>query len=70
MKNKMDEITRLLWKVPKMNVEIVQGVIKILDTDVRVNEMLRCLKENEESLPKTIPDEIIKITLQIIDLNR
>lgn len=69
MKNKIGEITKMLWKVPKMNMEIVQGVIKLLDTEVRVNEMLRCLKENESSLSKTIPNEVIKITLQIVDAN-
>ena len=70
MKNKIDEITKYLWKIPKMDFATVQEIIKLLNNDILVNDMLRTLKENEKILTMTKPEEAIKIALQVVAVNK
>lgn len=64
------EIAKLLWKVPKMEFLVVNDVLKLMDNELRAWDMLRSLKENEEILSKTIPDEIIKLALKVYSVNK
>lgn len=64
------EITKLLWKVPKMEFVVVNNVLKLMDTELRAWDFLRSLRENEENLPKTIPDEIVKLALKVYEINK
>ena len=60
-----EEITKLLWKVPKMDFATVNNVLKLMDNEMRTWDLLRSLKENEGNLEKTTSDEIIKLALQV-----
>lgn len=64
------EITKLLWKVPKMEFVVVNNVLKLMDTELRAWDLLRSLRENEENLSKTIPDEIIRLALKVYEINK
>lgn len=64
------EITKLLWKVPKMDFAVINNVLKLLDTELRTWDFLRSLRENEKNLPKTNSDEIIKLALKVYEINK
>ena len=70
MKEIINEITKYLWMIPKMDLLTVQEIIKLIDNEWLAADLLRTLKENEGVLKKTIPDEAIKITLQVVAANK
>lgn len=65
-----EEITKLLWKVPKMDLVTVNNVLKLMDDEMKTWDLLRSLKENEKNLEKTNSDEVIKLALMVVSANK
>lgn len=64
------EITKLLWKIPKMELVIVNNILKLMDTEMRAWDYLRSLKENESNLEKTVGDEAVRLALKVYEKNK
>lgn len=64
------EITKLLWKIPKMELVIVNNILKLMDTEMRAWDYLRSLKENESVLEKTVGDEAVRLALKVYEKNK
>ncbi len=61
-----EEITKYLWKVPRIDFLTVNNVLNLLDNELKAWDMLRSLRENEKDLSKTTGDEIIRLALQVV----
>ena len=61
-----EEITKYLWKVPRIDFLTVNNVLNLLDNELKAWDMLRSLRENENNLSKTTGDEIIRLALQVV----
>ena len=70
MKGLVDDITKYLWRIPKMDLLTVHGILEVMKNETLAADMLRALKENESILEKTTPNEAIKIALCVIDANK
>lgn len=64
------EITKLLWKIPKMELVVVNNILKLMDTEMRAWDYLRSLKENESNLEKTVGDEAVRLALKVYEKNK
>lgn len=64
------EITKLLWKIPKMELVVVNNILKLMDTEMRAWDYLRSLKENESNLEKTVGDEPVRLALKVYEKNK
>lgn len=64
------EIASLLWRVPKMNFEVVNSLLNLMNEEMLAFDFLRSLKENEERLPKTVSNEVVRLALKVYASNK
>ena len=65
-----EEITKYLWKIPRIDFLTVNNVLGLLDNEMKAWDMLRSLRENENNLSKTTGDEVIKLALKVVEADK
>ena len=70
LRQKLEEIAKIVWMIPNVTPEIVLAIIVPLKTENQATKMLEYLQENKNNTELMRIDNLLKVRRKIAEENR